>query len=97
MSQTPSLPEDVKTRLIKLIGPRLTNEGDLIIKASQFRTQERNKQDALNRLSELIKRAMIVPKKRKKTKPSKSSIERRLSGKKIQAKTKSLRSKKDYT
>lgn len=94
--QTQALPNDVKQRLIKLVASKLTIEGDLIIKATQFRTQERNKQDALKRLAHLIHIALIVPKIRKKTKPSKASIERRLASKKYHAKTKSLRSKKNY-
>lgn len=78
-----SLPEDVRERLIALLGKRLTVSGELIIKATRFRTQERNKQDAINRLCEQIKRALIPPKKRKKTKPTFSSKQRRLDKKEI--------------
>ena len=60
---SPSLPEEVRLRLLSLFGSKITNQGDLIIKASRFRTQERNKQDAINRLRDLIQRAAIKPKK----------------------------------
>ncbi len=88
---SPSLPESVRTRLIGLLGKKLTLQGELIIKASRFRTQERNKQDALDRLCELIKRAEIPPKKRKKTKPTFASKLRRLNTKKIQGGKKAMR------
>lgn len=86
-----TIPEKVRQRLIVLSGKKLTLHGDLIIKASHFRTQERNKQDALQRLQQILKRAATPPRKRKKTKPTFSSIERRLTAKKQLAKTKSLR------
>ena len=89
-----SLPDTVRLRLISLIGNKLTNEGDLIIKASRFRTQERNKEDALTRLQEIIHRAANPPKKRRKTKPTKASKEKRLENKKKHGRIKSLRSKK---
>jgi ribosome-associated protein len=89
------LSEPIRQRLLSIIGSRLTNEGDLIIKASRYRTQERNKQDALDRLSELLQQASIVPKKRKKTKPTFSSTQRRLSEKKMHSKNKALRSRRD--
>ncbi len=82
-----NLPEDIHVRLKK----RLTVQGDLLIKASRFRTQERNKQDALERLQAYVRQAAIVPKKRKKTKPSWASKKRRLEEKKLHGKTKSLR------
>lgn len=88
---SPSLPEEVRTRLLLLAGKQVTNQGDLIIKASRFRTQERNKHDAIGRLKILIQRAAISPKKRKKTKPSYASTQRRLEKKKLHSKTKSLR------
>jgi ribosome-associated protein len=85
------LPEAVRTRLFTLAGNQINQAGELIIKAGRFRTQERNKQDALQRLKLLIKQAAIVPKKRKKTKPSSASVQRRLDQKKSRAKIKSLR------
>lgn len=92
--QSPSLSEPVRTRLLSLVGNKLSTQGDLIIKASRYRTQERNKQDALNRLRTLISHAAIQPKKRKKTKPTKGAIQRRLETKKLHAKTKSIRRSK---
>jgi ribosome-associated protein len=86
-----SLPEDVRERLITLLGKKITTQGDLIIKASRFRTQERNKQDAINRLVELIQRAVKPPKKRRKTKPTFSSVQKRLSNKKAHGAKKSMR------
>lgn len=88
-----SLTEEVKARLLSLLGKRVTLQGDLLIKASRYRTQERNKQDALERLQELIRQAAIPRKKRRKTKPSFSSVQRRLTEKKIHSRSKALRSK----
>ena len=91
VAQSLSLPEEVRVRLLSVLANRLTQHGDIIIKASSFRTQERNKQDALKRLQELLGRAAIPPKKRKKTKPTYASKQRRLDTKKLHVKTKSLR------
>lgn len=88
---SPSLPKDMRTRLLSLAGRRVTLQGDLLIKACRYRTQESNKRDALERFKELLKRAAIVQKKRKKTKPSFASVQRRLEKKKLRSKTKSLR------
>ncbi len=93
--KSPSIKEEVRTRLLFLAGNKLTLKGEIIIKATRYRTQERNKQDALNRLYELIQRANIRPKKRKKTKPTLAATERRLAKKKLHGKTKSLRT--NYT
>lgn len=87
-----SIPMEVRNRL--LAKNRLTQHGDIIIKATRFRTQERNKQDALERLSEIIRQAAIVPKKRKKTKPTFASVQARLEKKKHHSRTKSLRRSK---
>jgi ribosome-associated protein len=73
-----SLPDEVKERLIRLGGKRVTGDGILIIKAARFRTQERNRQDALNRLVRLIQRAGEIPKARRKTKPTLLSRKRRV-------------------
>lgn len=78
-----AFPEDVRIRLIALCGNKITTHGDLIIKATRYRTQERNKQDALNRLIELLKRAAIPPKRRRKTRPTFASVQRRLTNKKL--------------
>lgn len=88
------LPDDMRTRLLTLIGKRLTAHGDILIKATRYRTQERNKQDALDRLQVLLNQAAVAPKKRKKTKPTFTSKQQRLNTKKIHGKIKSLRSKK---
>src|SRR4051794_9341926 len=88
---SPSLREDVRARLERLAGQRLTNDGVLVITAQRHRTQERNRQDALDRLIELIQRAAIAPKPRRPTKPTKGSRERRLQGKKQRATIKGLR------
>lgn len=90
---SPSLPEDVRQRLITQLGKKITTQGDIIIKADRFRTQERNKQDAMNRLAAMIKLAAYPPKKRKKTRPTKTSIEKRLAHKKEHSKKKISRQK----
>ncbi|MDP2828598.1 MAG: alternative ribosome rescue aminoacyl-tRNA hydrolase ArfB [Sulfuricellaceae bacterium] len=79
---SPSLPEGVRARLMKLAGSRLTTGGELIIEAKRFRTQERNRQDAIGRLVELIRKACEPPKPRIATKPTLASKKRRLEGKK---------------
>lgn len=84
-----SLSEDVRARLAKKV--KLTRHGDLIIKATRFRTQERNKQDALDRLTTLLKSVAIPPKKRKKTRPTFASKQKRLSKKKLHGQAKALR------
>lgn len=89
-----SLSEETRQRLLVLAGNKINQAGDLIIKASRYRTQERNKQDALDRLLELICRSSKIIKKRKKTKPTRSSILRRLEDKKSHSRNKLLRSKK---
>jgi ribosome-associated protein len=91
---SPSLPENVRARLLTLAGNKITTEGELIFKASRYRTQERNKQDALDRLQELLIHAATPPKKRKKTKPTYASKQRRLEKKKLHGKKKSIRQHK---
>lgn len=88
---SPSLPDRVRARLLSLLGKKITNQGELIIKASRYRTQARNKQDALNRFIEYVRRAAIPPKKRRKTRPTAASVQRRLAHKKVHAMKKSLR------
>lgn len=78
VAHSPSLPEDVRERLMRLAGNRLTNDGVLVIEAQRFRTQERNRQDAIARLVELIRQAAVKPKPRINTKPTKASQRRRL-------------------
>jgi ribosome-associated protein len=86
-----SLPEDVRERLTRLAGKRMTQEGYLIIDARRFRTQEQNRQDAVARLVGLIRQAAQSPKIRKRTKPTLASKERRLESKHRRAKVKHLR------
>lgn len=89
--RSPSLPPDVAARLERLAGARLTRDGVLVITAQRHRTQLRNRQDALDRLIELIRRAATPPTPRRPTKPTRASRERRIEGKKRRAKTKGLR------
>ena len=91
-----SFTEDMHARLIKLAGRKMTQQGDIIIKASRHRTQDRNRQDALERLVALLRQASITPRHRKKTRPSKASIARRLAGKKLNSQNKSLRRSKPH-
>ena len=90
-----SLPEGVRVRLARLAGRRLSDEGILVIRADRFRTQERNREDARERLTELIRRATIVPKRRVATKPSRASKERRRDDKKKRGRVKRLRGSRD--
>ena len=86
-----SLPVDVQQRLRKLAGKRITEDGTLIIKAQQFRTQERNRQDAIDRLVELIQQAVIPPKVRIPTKPTRASQMRRVESKRRRSEIKQAR------
>ena len=91
---SPSLPDDVSIRLQRLAGRRLTKDGVLIIEAQTHRTQERNRADALDRLVALIREAAVVPKPRKKTKPSRAARAERVEHKVHRGKVKRLRGKK---
>jgi len=86
-----SLPALYKQRLLKLRDRRISKEGVIIIKAQQFRAQEKNRDDALERLQKIIKSTIAVKKVRKPTKPSKGSKKRRLDNKTRRGKTKALR------
>jgi ribosome-associated protein len=88
---SPSLPHDVRERLERIAGSRLTNDGVVVIIAQRHRTQVRNRDDALNRLIEMIRQAAIVPVKRRPTRPTKASRERRIEGKKRRSGVKNLR------
>ena len=88
---SPSLPDDVRARLARLAGKRMTKDGVLITTAHRFRTQERNRQDAIDRLLELIRRAARKPNIRRKTKPTLASKKRRLEAKRSRSKKKQLR------
>jgi ribosome-associated protein len=89
-----SLNEQVKTRLARLAGRRLTLDGVIVIFADQFRTQERNRADARDRLAELVREALVVPKTRRATRPTLGSKKRRLEGKSKRGEVKKLRSGK---
>jgi ribosome-associated protein len=89
--QASSLPKFYKQRLLALQDKRLSKDGVIVIKAQRFRTQEKNREEGLNRLAELIKSAGVVRKKRKPTRPTKASQRRRLDSKTKRGQTKSLR------
>lgn len=89
--RSPSLAEDVKRRLEKLAGQRLTQAGVLVISAQRFRSQERNRADALERLCQLIAKAAKRPKRRIATRPSKAARQRRIDSKIKRSETKRLR------
>ena len=88
-----SLPEIYKQRLLSLRDKRINKEGVIIIKAQQYRTQEKNRNNALERLREIIKTVAVVQKVRRKTKPSRGSQKRRLDSKARRSRTKALRGK----
>jgi ribosome-associated protein len=88
---SPSLPEAVKARLATLAGSRLTEEGVIVITARRFRSQERNREDARERLVALIRRAAAPPKPRRRTRPSAAQREERLAGKARRGALKRLR------
>ena len=91
VARSPSLPDDVRERLLRLAGKRITEKGVLVIDARRFRTQERNRQDALERLVALIKKASKRPKPRKKKRPTRASKKRRLDGKHRRGEIKRMR------
>jgi ribosome-associated protein len=88
---SPSLPEDLKERLCRLAGARLTQDGILLIIAKRYRSQDRNRSDALLRFTDLVRRAQEKPRKRNPTHPSKASQQRRLENKKHRGKIKRTR------
>ena len=87
-----SLPEEVRQRLLKLAKGQINQEGTLVINAQRFRTQSANRQDALERLVELIRKATLKPRPRYKTRPTRASQEHRLESKHLRARTKQQRS-----
>jgi ribosome-associated protein len=93
-ARSPSLPEDVRARLIRLAGRRIDSEGFLTVEAHRFRTRERNREDARERLAALIRRAVHRPKPRIATKPTRASKERRLESKRVQSTVKRQRSER---
>jgi len=91
-----TLPDDCKEKLLSISDSRLTSDGIIVIKAQKFRTQEKNRQDAIERLIDLIKQSTKVQKKRKTTIPSKASKTKRMDNKTKHGKVKDLRKKIDY-
>jgi ribosome-associated protein len=91
-----SLPGDAKERLIHLAGKRITSDGVLLIEAKRFRTQEQNREDAIQRFVELVRRSLVKPKARKKTKPTAASKEERLKEKKKRGEIKKMRQSRDW-
>jgi len=91
VTASPSLPEDVKMRLRTMQRRRISSEGDLIITAQQFRDQERNREECLEKLKRWVLEALKVPKPRRATKPSRGSRRRRLEDKKRRSETKAAR------
>jgi len=88
VANSPSLPDGVRERLARIAGRRMTEDGVLVIDARQFRTQLKNREDARQRLVELVRKAAVPPKKRKKTRPTRASKEKRLESKRRRKRTK---------
>jgi ribosome-associated protein len=93
VAQSVALPEPLRTRLLARRDRRLTADGVLVIQASRFRDQARNREDARERLADIVRGALHVPKKRVATKPTRASKERRIASKKKRAKHKQGRGK----
>ncbi len=91
VQRSPNLPEEVRERLVRLAGRRMTTDGVLVIEARRYRSQDRNRQDAIDRLVTLIRRAAEKPKVRRKTKPTRASKEERLESKRRRGRTKRMR------
>jgi ribosome-associated protein len=91
VARSPSLPDEVRRRLARISGKKLTDEGVLVITARRYRSQAANREDAIARLVALIERAAQKPKPRKKTRPTAASKERRLQDKRHRGKIKRLR------
>ncbi len=90
------LTEEVKARLLRLGGSRVTLDGVLVLEAKRHRTQEQNKADALERFVEWVRKATVKPKARRKTRPTRAAKEERLKGKKIRAEIKKTRGSKSF-
>jgi ribosome-associated protein len=91
VKNSPSLSEEVRTRLVRLAGDKMTKDGILIIQARRFRKQERNRQDAMDRLIKLIRKASEKPKTHIKPKPTRASKERILAAKRRRSELKRMR------
>jgi ribosome-associated protein len=92
LANSPSMSDDVKMRLARIAGRRLTNDGVIVLVAQKFRSQERNRQDALERLIQMIQEAAVPPIPRRPTKPTLGSKKRRLESKTRRGAVKQLRS-----
>ena len=90
---SPSLPDAVKVRLARIAGSRMTQDGVIVISAQRYRSQPRNREDALARLMEMIREAAIAPVRRRATRPTLGSQERRLTSKTVRSGTKAMRRK----
>lgn len=90
-ARSPSLSDPVRRRLMRLAGKRLTAEGEIVIEARRQRSQEQNRQDAIDRLTALIRQALAAPKPRRKTRPTQASRERRLAAKRRRGRIKQHR------
>lgn len=88
-----ALSEELKNRIYGKIKNQLTEEGDVIIRSDVHRDQDQNRSECIKRLHDLLKRALFVPKKRVATKPTRSSVRKRLEGKKVRSETKQNRQK----
>lgn len=95
-AHSPSLPDAVRERLLQRRDRRITSDGVVVISAQRFRTQERNREDARQRLTELLQRALEVPKPRVATKPTRGSKERRLAGKRGRSEIKRTRTGRNW-
>jgi ribosome-associated protein len=88
-----SLPDYLKQRLLKLQDQRITKDGVVVIKAQSFRTQEKNREEAVRRLQEMISSVAVLPRARRPTKPTRSSQQKRLEKKTLHGQTKAMRGK----
>ena len=93
VARSPALAPDVRQRLYALAGNRMTSEGVLVIEARRHRTQAKNREDARERLADLIRRATVAPRRRRKTRPSARSVERRVDSKRQRSQMKRSRGK----
>lgn len=93
LRDTQSLPENIKARLLEKLANQLTVDGDILIRSEEFRDQDQNRSACLKRLQALIQKALFVPKKRVATKPTRSSVRKRLDSKKRHSEVKAGRKK----
>ncbi len=91
VGNSPSLPDDIRDRLTRMAGRRITADGILIIEAKRFRTQAGNRRDAMERLIDLVRRAARPPRPRRKSRPTRASKERRLEAKRLRSRVKRSR------